>query len=125
MAVAVASLDADLRARGLHKRDTPPRRIRSTESHGVQTGIRTLLGFWEDLTSSHEFNTRGRRWRRVVGKDGSRTVVLKQDVDAKVVPRELLRPYRTASLVDAVTSPPSYEESVQDVPPDYTVSAEY
>lgn len=51
--------------------------------------------------------------------------MLKQDVDAKVVPRELLRPYRTASLVDAVTSPPSYEESVQDVPPDYTVSAEY
>lgn len=91
----------------------------------MQTGIRTLVGFWEDLTSPRGSTTGGKRWKRAAGGNGRPTGVVKLDVsaDAKVAPRELLRPYRTVGLVvDAATCPPSYEECAQDVPPDYTVS---
>lgn len=120
--VAVANLDADSRARGLLKRDTRHPRTQSIEMvEGTQRGIRTLVGFWKDFTSSHGLKTTGRRWKRAAGKDRGNERLSKLDVDAKVVPRELLRPYRAAGSVEA---PPSYEESIQDVPPDYTVSKE-
>lgn len=117
-AAAVATFDADFRARALLKRDTPQTRIQSAEAHGVQTGIRTLVGFWEGLTGGNEFSARRRRWRRTRFEAESFKDGLKEDVSAKVTPRELLRPYRNEGL-----DPPSYEECVQDVPPDYTVSA--
>lgn len=120
MAVAtVASFDADLRARGLLKRDTQLPRTISAETQGVQAGIRKLVGFWENVTSSHGFKTGARSWKRAAGENGQGVGRLRQCTNGKVVPRELLRPYRTAGLED---SPPSYEECTQDVPPDYTVS---
>lgn len=119
MAVAFASFDADSPARESLKRDTRPPKNRSAEAHAVKAGIRTLVGFWECLTSSHASERSGKSWTKAEGGNGN---VTEQDVgaNAKVFPRELYRPYRAADRV--VTSPPSYEESAQDVPPDYTVS---
>lgn len=123
---AVASYDADLPTYGLLKRDTRPPKTRLAEAHAMQTGIRTLVGFWEDLTSSQGLKTSDKSWKRAAGEHehGCCRGVAKQDAHAnrKGAPRELFRPYGVAGL--SVACPPSYEECTQDVPPDYTVSVE-
>lgn len=95
MAVSVATIRAD----ELLKRDTQPPTYRSVERNCLKTRIGALVAFWESIH------------------------VAKCNVsnDARaVVPRQLYRPYGSALPRAGVL--PTYEESVLDVPPDYTMT---
>lgn len=97
MAVQVATLDE------LHKHDTPPQSThRSGEIHGLQSRIRTLVGFWEGWTAE-----RGSRRRAPASKE-------------KLALLELWKPSRDAAR--EVGALPTYEECLLDLPPDYSTT---
>jgi hypothetical protein len=112
MAVSVVSYSADLPVHDWLKRDTPQRRIgldNAELQRGLRTRIRALVGYWEELRDCRVSR------RPYSGNLPSWTAVL----NAKdVTRRELFKPYGTVR--PAAVLPPTYEESIQDLPPDYT-----
>ncbi|KAF7187305.1 hypothetical protein HII31_11393 [Pseudocercospora fuligena] len=104
-AVATATTRGELQRRESPKPGTQPPILVLGEKgsdNGLRTRIRTLVGFWESL----KCEDRSRKSSHVQ-KQG-------------VVPKELWRPFYKDFAVDAISPPPSYEDSVQDLPPDYT-----
>lgn len=83
----------------------PPTKVSDdNENGGLRTRIRALVGFWESLTSAEGPQRR------------------KSSQKQEVVPRELWRPFHCTSTIDAISPPPSYEDCVHDLPPDYTAT---
>ncbi|KXT17853.1 hypothetical protein AC579_5883 [Pseudocercospora musae] len=104
-AVATATIRRELQRRELPKPGTQPPILVLGEKgsdNGLRARTRTLLAFWESLKSE--------------ARPRKSSHVQKQDV----VPKELWRPFYEDFAVDATSPPPSYEDSVQDQPPDYT-----
>jgi chemotaxis protein histidine kinase CheA len=109
MAIAVASYNEDLRAceslKRVHQQQVTPLDDQSV----LRWRVDSLVRFWERRTAS------------IAGAADNHNVSLKTYPGYKPVvePRELFRPGRGTKTLD-VTPPPSYEESAQDAPPDYT-----
>ena len=116
MAVSVASFNADLPVHGSRRQGIPPRKTGSDDGrlqHGLRSRILALVGFWEELK---DCNTPRRR------PNGIRSIPNWSDVcnahDGNL--RDLRKPYGAGQCV--AVPPPTYEESLQDLPPDYTTS---
>lgn len=108
--VSVATSGGELLApRESLKRDIQPLSAVSDEKQRralLKTGIRALVGFWENLQSGNVSNDRA---------------FLPQRPD--VAGRELWRPYgllRSHGVENGLL--PSYEDCIQDLPPDYTAT---
>lgn len=112
MAVSVASYSADLHVHDWPKRGTPQRKIgldNGELQRGLRSRIRALVGHWEELRESKvsrsPYSGSLPSWREALNaKDVAR--------------RELFKPCGTVR--PAHVPPPTYEESIQDLPPDYS-----
>jgi hypothetical protein len=116
MAVSVVSYSGDLPVLGWPKRDTPRQRIgldNAELQRGLRTRIRALVDYWEDLRNCSVPR------RPYSGSLPS----WKEALNAKdVTRRDLFKPCGTARP-PAIVPPPTYEESLADLPPDYTDTA--
>ena len=145
MAVSVVSSSEDLLVRGLLRRDIPRRKIgldeaRKQFSYGLRSRIKALVGLWEELRDSNSVEDAPSSI--VVGKqshgglhNGDQDPVETQletiqngcglrgcQSESKFrIGNEVADLFRPHSDVrpDAVP-PPTYEDSLQDLPPDYT-----
>lgn len=115
MAVSVVSYSGDLPALGWPKRDTRQQRIgldNAEFQRGLRTRIRTLVGYWEELrdcnVSRRPYSGSLPSWKEALSsKDVTR--------------QELFKPCGTVKPENV--PPPTYEESIADLPPDYTDTA--
>jgi hypothetical protein len=115
MAIAVALYNEDLRACESLKRVRQPPITPLDEQNYLRSRINTLVSFWESLTglggdvaSNHNVSITTHTGSKAIGEQQSE-------------PRDLFRPDRGTTALD-VAPPPSYEESAQDAPPDYTAT---
>jgi len=102
MAASVATYNEDHLAYGSLRRDIRPLRTGSDDKRedGLKSRIKALAGFWERLNDRASVNGL-------------------QNVDVK--PLELWKP-RSGVQREPVHPPPSYQDSISDVPPDYTLT---
>ena len=114
MAVSVASINDGLLARNSPRQGIGRRKIGIRDDSrfhkGLKSRIRALVGFWEDVkycsTPSIPFSSdwQDSEWSAAFGP-------------RDCVTREIFKPYGTTQPIDV--PPPTYEESIQDLPPDY------
>ena len=114
MAISVASFNGDLLVRDWPKQGIQ-RQNGSVESrlskHGLKSRITALVGYWETLKDCNSTRRSISRWNR---SDLSVTC----DKDGNT--RDLFKPCGTVR--PEAVPPPTYEESIQDLPPDYTTT---
>ena len=116
MAVSVASYTEGLLVRDLLRQDIQPQRTGLNDARSrpeLRSRIKALVGFWEELRNFHAPQHKHTGY----GNGSIPQSVIKTRDGAT---RELFRPYGTARPEPG--PPPTYEESIHDVPPDYTTS---
>ena len=110
MALSVALYPEDVRVRDSRKPGIPPPKTGWDEPSGLQARLKTLVEFWESFKGP---------------KSQASGLLVAQKCATKTKPNvgayDLFRPYRAATW-DIAGPPPSYEDSFQDVPPDYTAT---
>jgi hypothetical protein len=109
MAASVASYTGDRLVTRSPETYTWPRKTGSDEGKWLRSRIESLAGLWHDYK-----NDKSRTWKR--GRVGSTATVS----DIKDV--ECVKYQSHAIYVLDLFPPPSYEESLADVPPDYTAT---
>lgn len=104
MAALIATSNDDPLAFGSVSRGIQPPRTGSDErrQNGLRSRIRALVGFWERIQNAER-------------------ITLQRDEAVK--PRELWQPHQRE--VGEPQSPPSYEDSLSDTPPDYTFTGAF
>lgn len=110
MAVSVAVPNEDLLARSLRKVDTERQRSGTLGDFCMKSRLKTFGAWWEHLRNAegdHRSHATKRHARTALTANKQSTAT-----------RELFRPYCTA--LPFAVPPPTYEESIQDLPPDYT-----
>lgn len=116
MAASVVSFKEDRLVHGSLKQGIRRQKTLSGEKwagNGLKSCIRALVGFWEGPQDSDTSRKSCGSSLEVFGTSASLT-------GQKSRERELFRPYRAPE--PQVTQPPSYEDSVADLPPDYTAT---
>jgi hypothetical protein len=106
MAVSVASVSDDLLVCDSRKRETRRWRTGLDEvaRKGQKTWIKQLFGFWEELKNCNAQRSAPGVFQVSNAKDS--------------IVQELFRPY--AEVRPSAAPPPTYEESLSDLPPDYS-----
>ena len=110
MAVSVAYYSGDLLVRDSRRQGIPVLKTGTDDRryrHGLRSRIKALVGFWEELKD----------YSAPRGRVSCSKVVWDARSGAT---RDLFQPYGSVNT-DAVP-PPTYDESVQDSPPDYTAT---
>lgn len=114
MAVSVAFPNEDLLAQRSRALAIPAEKSGipddSPRCHDLSSRITALVGFWEELK---DCNAPLRAFNR--NRPSASPTCLRKYERAT---RELFRPYD--ALKASIAPPPTYEESLQDLPPDYT-----
>lgn len=110
MATAVAAYTGDLLVRDWLKRGIPQRKTGSDDSrnNGLRSHIKALVGYWETL--HHTGDLKGASSHH--GQTGLCATKKSQT-------RELFRP---VAMPQIAVPPPLYSESLDDLPPDYTLT---
>lgn len=117
MAAAVVAFSGDLLVQGWLRRGTRQPKTGWDKQHsqnGLKSRIKALVGFWEELRN---INALRHQYRAL--EDGAvpvNQVIEQQPGDGQIL--ELFKPYGTATPIEG--PPPSYDETIQDLPPDYT-----
>jgi hypothetical protein len=108
MAASVATYSEDLLVRDWLRRDTRlPRTGPIDTRNGLRSSIKALVGYWERVTLTNDAN--------IHANDGA--IGPRSSERSPKHERELFKPVRQP---DAHVPPPSYDECVADLPPDYT-----
>ena len=116
MAVSVATYNEGLLVRDSPRQGIQLRKIGSEDNrarHGLKSRIRALVGYWEELKDC----STPRRPFVGIGNEPE-LQILPNTCDGDQ--RDLFKPYGTVSSI--AVPPPTYEESIQDLPPDYTTT---
>ena len=110
MALVVMSRSGDLHVRDSPRRDIRPPKTgldREAASDGLRLGMKRLMRYWEALKDCNASRDALTLKERPNGSDK--------------VARELFRPYGSRGIY-LLPPPPTYEESLCDLPPDYTAT---
>lgn len=117
MAVSVASINDDLLVRNSRKQGILRQKIGIPDESRVRSGlksrIKALVGVWGELRDGNAPRCQSTGIRQF--SELSTTFDPRDDVV-----REIFKPYGSAQPI--AVPPPTYDESLQDLPPDYTTT---